>query len=209
MLEVVSDTICPWCYIGKRQLDAALDMLGNKIQINVRWRPFELNPDMPREGIDRQIYRSRKFGSWEKSLVLDAQVAEAGKAVGLDFRHESIAKTPNTLSSHVIVRLAEDMGVQDQLVESLFKAYFKDGQDVGDTNVLTNIGASCGIDRGRIAEALADDMMRDEVKIEAMEFSNAGISSVPSVLLDSHLLFSGAQPSQSIAAALSQLVLDR
>ncbi len=202
LLEIVSDTICPWCYIGKRKLDAALALPGDEIAFDVRWRPFELNPEMPRAGIDRKTYRSGKFGSWEKSQALDAQVHEAGAEAGLDFHHDRMAMTPNTLLSHVLVRLAREAGVQSMVVEAIFKAYFTDGLDVGDEDVLTRIGVACGMDGDVIQEALLDDALRYDVKSEATAFSAAGVRSVPSVLLNRHLLFSGAQSPERIADTL-------
>ncbi len=202
LLEIVSDTICPWCYIGKQKLDAALNIIGDEIDFDVRWRPFELNPDMPRQGLDRKQYRSAKFGSWEKSLVLDAQVHEAGEAAGLDFHHDRMEKTPNTLSSHVLVRLALDAGLQNSVVDAIFKAYFTDGLDVGDVDVLAGIGASCGMNRDRAAQMLADDGLRYNVKAEATAFSEAGMNSVPSIMRNRHLLLNGAQAPERIADTL-------
>lgn len=202
LLEIVSDTICPWCYIGMRKLDAALAMIGDEIDFDVRWRPFELNPDMPRDGLDRRTYRSAKFGSWEKSQALDAQVHAAGADVGLDFHHDRMAMTPNTLSSHVLVRLARKSGLQDAVIEAIFKAYFTDGRDVGRAQTLTEIGVSCGMDGERIKEGLVDEGLRYDVKSEAAGFSAAGVNSVPSVLLNRHLLFSGAPSPERIDATL-------
>lgn len=202
VLEIVSDTICPWCYIGKRRLDAALDLIGDEIAFDVNWRPFELNPDMPREGLNRKLYRSRKFGSWEKSLELDAQVKEAGARDGLDFHHEKMEMTPNTLASHVLVRLAGEAGVQGAVVEALFKAYFTDGRDVGDPALLADIGAKCGLDRAGITAALADDGLRFEISSEARRLAEDGIRSVPTILLNRRVLFSGAQTPELIAGDL-------
>ena len=110
-LDIVSDTICPWCYVGKRRLAAALPILeAEGLTFDVAWRPFQLNPTMPREGLDRRAYRSAKFGSWEKSQALDAQVTEAGASAGLVFRHDLMAKTPNTVASHALIRLARETG---------------------------------------------------------------------------------------------------
>ena len=139
-LDIVSDTICPWCYVGKRRLAAALPVLG--LTFDVTWRPFQLNPTMPREGLDRRAYRSAKFGSWEKSQALDAQVTEAGASAGLVFRHDLMAKTPNTVASHALIRLARETGdaaMQDRVVEALFSAYFTQGLDVGDLAVLADL----------------------------------------------------------------------
>ena len=202
LLEVVSDTICPWCYVGKRRLETALAAIGGDIAFELRWRPFELNPDMPRDGLDRKSYRSAKFGSWEKSLELDAQVKAAGASDGLDFHHERMEKTPNTIASHVLIRMAGKHGVQNAVVEALFRAYFVDGEDVGDPTVLAAIGARVGLDPGAVEQALADEDRRAAVKAEARAFAQSGVNGVPTVLLNRFSIFSGAQPSELIEAAL-------
>ena len=202
LLEVVSDTICPWCYVGKRRLEAALAVIGDDLPVDIRWRPYELNPDMPREGMDRQAYRSRKFGSWERSRQLDAQVKAAGASDGLDFHQERIEKTPNTLSSHVLIRLAGETNSQSRIVEALFSAYFTEGRDVGDPDVLATIGAGAGLDRTTIERALENEILRADVKAEARGFAQSGISGVPTVLLNRFSLFSGAQQPELIERAL-------
>ena len=202
LLEVVSDTICPWCYVGKRRLETALAAIGDDISFDTRWRPFELNPDMPREGLDRKGYRSAKFGSWEKSLELDAQVKAAGASDGLDFHHERIEKTPNTLASHVLIKLAGEHGVHNAVVDALFRAYFVEGDDIGDPNVLAALGAGAGLDPTAIDQALADKERRAAVKAEARAFSQSGINGVPTVLLNRFSLFSGAQRPDVIERAL-------
>lgn len=202
LLEVVSDTICPWCYVGKRRLETALAAIGDDICFELRWRPFELNPDMPREGLDRKSYRSAKFGSWEKSLELDAQVQAAGASDGLEFHHDLIEKTPNTLASHVLINLAGGTDVQSDVVEALFRAYFVDGENIGEVNVLSAIGEKAGLDPTLIDEALANEERRTAVKAEARAFSQSGIGGVPTVLLNRFSLFSGAQRPELIERAL-------
>lgn len=202
LLEVVSDTICPWCYVGKRRLETALAAIGDDISFDLRWRPFELNPDMPRGGLDRRSYRSAKFGSWEKSLELDAQVKAAGASDGLDFHHERMEKTPNTLASHVLINLAGGANAQNDVVEALFRAYFVDGEDVGDSTVLAAIGAKAGLDPTVVEQALADEERRAAVQAEARAFSQSGINGVPTVLLNRFSLFSGAQRPDVIERAL-------
>ena len=201
-LEVVSDTICPWCYVGKRRLEIALAAIGDDIAFELRWRPFELNPDMPREGVNRKSYRSAKFGSWEASLELDAQVKAAGASDGLDFHHERMEKTPNTLASHVLIDLAGETGVQSAVVEALFRAYFVDGEDVGDPTVLAAIGAKAGLDQTAVEQTLADEARQAAVKAEARAFSRSGVSGVPTVLLNRFSLFTGAQRPEVIERAL-------
>jgi len=142
-LIVVSDVICPWCFMAKRNLEKALQIVGPELQMEITWSAFELNPEMPKEGMDRRQYRSKKFGSWEYSQSLDAQVVEAGASAGITFRHDLIARTPNTFNAHRLIWLAQEEGVQDAVVESLFRAYFTQGQDVGDISWDRNSSWHC------------------------------------------------------------------
>jgi len=213
-LDIVSDAICPWCWIGKRQLDAALAELADRdgLRFAVRWRPFQLNPDMPPEGVERAAYRAAKFGSLERARQLDAQVAEAGRAVGLEFRHDRMARTPNTLEAHRLIRLAEAPGRQHAVVEALFRAYFHDGRDIGDRAVLAGIGAAAGMDPASLAAFAAGDAARREVLAEDEGLRRAGLSGVPSFILERYLLFSGALPAAQMAEALrraQRIISDR
>jgi predicted DsbA family dithiol-disulfide isomerase len=207
-LEIVSDTICPWCYIGKRRLEAALPVLAAEgLAFDVHWRPFQLNPDLPKAGLDRRAYRSAKFGSWEKSQALDAQVAAAGAADGLAFHHKLMAKTPNTVASHILVGLAYELGgaaLQDRVVESVFAGYFTAGRDVGDPEVLADIGAGVGLDRGTILAAIADPARQAVVIADERLAHSLGLNGVPSFVLDGRYLFSGAQPVGAIVRALRE-----
>jgi len=207
-LDVISDTICPWCYVGKRHLEAALPILvAEGLTFKIRWRPFQLNPDMPKEGRDRRAYRSAKFGSWEKSLALDAQVASAGAADGLQFHHELMAKTPNTIASHILIRLAYEIGgatLQDRVVEALFAAYFTLGRDVGDAQVLADIGQAAGIDRAVTFAALEKPANSAGVTEDEDLVRRIGLNGVPSIVLNGEYLFSGAQPVSTIVTALRE-----
>ena len=159
-IDVISDVICPWCFIGKRRLEKALD--GRSAP--VRWHPFQLNPDMPREGIDRKSYRIRKFGSWERSQELDAQVGAAGPGEGIAFNPDKMARTPNTLDAHRVIWLAGERGVQDAVVEALFLAYFTDGRDLTDRATLAEIAAGAGLDRAEVEELLVGHKGLDAVR---------------------------------------------
>lgn len=204
-IDVVSDTICPWCYIGKKRLDAALRELESQVTFDaVRWRPFELNPSMPRDGIDRRVYRSTKFGSWARSQELDAQVEAAGQTVGLDFRHERIERTPNTLLSHLLVGLAGLRDRQDAVVEALFRAYFSEGRDIGRTDVLLELGVSAGLEGSEVEAVLADESLRRATSAESETLRHAGVSAVPTVILNGAILFSGAQPEAVMSSALRE-----
>jgi predicted DsbA family dithiol-disulfide isomerase len=206
-LDVISDAICPWCWIGKRNLDAALGMLAAEgLTFNVRFRPFQLNSDMPPEGVDRREYRSAKFGSWEKSQELDRRVADAGRIAGLEFRHDLMARTPNTLEAHRLIRLAGTDGVQREVAEALFQAYFQNGEDIGDPATLVRLGEAAGMSGEGLAAFSAGDAGRHEVLAEDEGYRRAGISGVPSFVLDRHLLFSGAMPPENIADGLRRAV---
>lgn len=203
-LSVVSDAICPWCYVGKRRLEQAFGLMEGAPRPRVTWRPFELNPQMPKAGIDRREYRMRKFGSWERSLQMDAQLAEAGKSVGIAFRYDLMKRTPNTFDAHRLIWLAGRMGVQDAIVERLFRAYFSEGRDIGDANVLAGLAAEAGIERARAEALLAGTEGATEVAGEEEVAMRAGLSGVPTFVLDGRVLFSGAQSPEVIARALNR-----
>ena len=202
-IDVISDAICPWCWIGKAHLAAALEELSRDgLEFRVRWRPFQLNPDMPAEGVARDEYRAAKFGSLERSRELDAQVADAGRAAGVAFRHDLIRRTPNTVAAHRVIRAAEEADVQDAVVEALFRAYFQQGRDIGDAAELDAVAAEAGLPG--MAAMLATEAHRDAVLAEDMAARRGGISGVPSFLMDRHLLFSGAMPGPRMAEAFRQ-----
>jgi len=203
-LSVVSDAICPWCYVGKRRLEQAFALMEGAPRPRVTWRPFELNPQMPKTGIDRREYRMRKFGSWERSLQLDAQLVEVGKSVGITFRYDLMKRTPNTFDAHRLIWLAGPLGVQDAMVETLFRAYFSEGRDIGDANVLAELAAIAGVDRARADALLAGTEGSAEVAGEEEVAMRAGLSGVPTFVLDGRALFSGAQSPEMIAQALSR-----
>ena len=205
-LLVVVDTVCPWCWVGKRNLEAALAMLaaaGGGERFEVHWRPFQLNPDMPREGVERSAYRAAKFGSVERSRQLDAQVAQAGAAAGVAFRHDRMRRTPNTVDAHRLIRLADERGpaVQERVVEALFRAYFQDGRDIGDRAELAAIAGEAGMDAGAVDASLAGEEGEAEVRAEDEGFRRLGLSGVPTFALQGHVLFSGAMPPQTMAEA--------
>ncbi len=204
VIEVISDAICPWCWVGKRRLERALAALSPEISATVTWRPFELNPDMPKEGLDRRAYRSRKFGSWEHSQGLDAQVAAAAKADGLDFHHDRMERTPNTIDAHRLIWLAGREGKQDAVVEGLFSAYFHEGRDVGASDVLVEVGSAAGLDRARTLALLSSDEGLKEVAAELDRAGRLGVSGVPTVVVNGRPLFSGAIRSKLIEAHLRE-----
>jgi predicted DsbA family dithiol-disulfide isomerase len=201
-IEVISDAICPWCWVAKRRLDRVIAALSPYVAASVTWRPFELNPDMPKAGIDRRAYRSAKFGSWQRSQALDGQVADAGRRDGLVFNHDRMERTPNTIDAHRLIRLAGQEGKQGEIVEGLFAAYFNEGRDIGDPAVLADIGVSAGLDHTRIVAMLASDEGQAEVRSELQRAQDLGVSGVPTVLVDGVPLFSGAIRAELMEAGL-------
>jgi predicted DsbA family dithiol-disulfide isomerase len=199
-IDIVSDVICPWCFIGKRRLEKAL----NGRPASVRWHPFQLNPDMPREGIDRKSYRIGKFGSWERSQELDARVAAAGEDEGIAFRFDKMARTPNTLDAHRIIWLAGESGVQDAVVEALFLAYFTEGEDLSDRATLAEVAADAGLDRAEVYELLASDKGIDVVQAGEEQARRLGVSGVPFFVVNGRVALSGAQPPELFRQAFEQ-----
>ena len=208
-LDIVSDAICPWCYIGKRHLEAALAMLAREgLRFSIHWNAFQLNPDMPPEGAERKAYRIAKFGSWERSQELDARITQAAAGAGLEFHMEKMERTPNTVDAHRLILLAGRVepdahpGFQDEMMEAVFIAYFVEGRDIGDHQVLADCAASVGLDRSAVLEFLASDQGRDPVlRADAMA-RNAGVSGVPSFFLNGQGMFSGAIAPEAMADAL-------
>ena len=202
-IDIVSDAICPWCYIGKRQLERALtDLGGQGLSFAVQWNPFQLNPDMPPEGVARAAYRAAKFGSAERAAAGDARVSEAARAVGLDFHLERIVRTPNTIDAHRLIWLAGREGVQDAAMEAVFAAYFIDGRDIGDRDVLADCATAAGLDRAAVLSFLAGGAVAAEMRAADQAAREAGVSGVPSFFLDGYGLFSGALPAAQMAEAL-------
>jgi predicted DsbA family dithiol-disulfide isomerase len=192
-VDVISDVICPWCYIGKRRLEKAIALAG-RLDVRVRWHPFQLNPQMPREGMSRRAYRTAKFGSWERSLALDAQVMEAGRGEGIDFAFEKQERTPNTLDAHRLIGLADREGLQDAVVEVLFRAYFTEGRDISVRQTLLDVVAQAGLDRRMAASMLDGDDGLDEIRAEEERARRAGVQGVPFFIINGEVAISGAQP---------------
>jgi predicted DsbA family dithiol-disulfide isomerase len=202
-IDIVSDAICPWCYIGKRQLERALATLAREgLNFQVHWNPFQLNPDMPKEGRDRAAYRAWKFGSAEKAAALDQRITDAASAVGLPFRTDLMTRTPNTIDAHRLIWFASQNGDQDAAMEAVFKAYFIEGRDIGDRTALADCAAEAGLSRSDAADFLAGDLAAQEMRVADQAAREAGVSGVPSFFLDGYSLFSGAMPAETIADAL-------
>lgn len=202
-IDVVSDTICPWCYVGKRRLERALAGFDAD-EVRVRWHPFQLNPDLPREGMDRAEYVAAKFGGAEAARAVYDRIREAGAEEGIAFAFERMPRTPNTFASHRVVRFAGREGRQDEIVEALFRAVFMNGRDIGDFETLVDVGAECGIDPVALAEHLAGAEEADALRAEEERSRRMGVTGVPFFIIGGRYAVTGAQD-----PAVLRGVLDR
>ncbi|MEM9187537.1 MAG: DsbA family oxidoreductase [Myxococcota bacterium] len=200
-IRLTSDFICPWCFIGERHLDHARKLLPTGIDMELHWRPFELNPDMPPEGMDRRRYRTAKFGTWARSKTLDAHTEAAAAAVGLRFDYARMRRTPNTRAAHRLVHLAGHQDRATEVVHAVFDAYFQKGRDIGDLDVLVDLAERSGVDDARVVlsgEESIDAIVREEQAAIAQ-----GVHGVPHFDIDGiHL--QGAQPPSTLADAITR-----
>lgn len=206
-VDVVSDVMCPWCYVGKRRLETALADLPNDIQVDVHWRPFQLDSTLPKEGKDRQQYLSEKFGGTDRAREFYGTIADAGHAENIPFDFDAIAVSPNTLDAHRLIRWSatEAPGVQDRLVEALFRAYFVQGKHIGDNTVLLEAAEEAGMD-GAVAETLLlGDADRTEVETEIETARKMGVTGVPCFILDNKYAVMGAQPAEVLSNAILEV----
>ena len=195
-VDIVAYTICPWCFIGKFRMAGALAQSGRN-DIMVAWRPFQLNPDMPAEGMSRDAYLTAKFGNTERWQKFYGAIAETGQGEGIDFHFEKIGRTPNTLGSHRLVKTAAKLGQQDTVVEALFRGYFMDGRDIGNLEILADIAGEAGLDRDEAIAYLRSVEDRDEVAAADVYARRLGINGVPCFIVNRKYAVSGAQPPEA------------
>ncbi|OFZ86604.1 MAG: hypothetical protein A2W21_08510 [Betaproteobacteria bacterium RBG_16_66_20] len=208
LIEIASDVICPWCYIGKRRLEKALASLKDEVEVHIEWLPFQLNPDMPAEGVVRADYRRAKFGSVEKGRALDARVAAEGAGEGIAFAFDRMERTPNTVAAHQLIDLAQTQdrasplasGKAGAVVDALFRAYFEEARDIGDPAILKEIAERLGVTGWPQATDKARVMQQEE------RVRELGISGVPTFIFDRKSGMSGAYPPDMLAQAIRQAV---
>ena len=193
ILDVFSDPICPWCYIGKRRLERCLGAMPKDARPRLRWRAFMLNPDMPAGGMERNAYLAFKFGGWRRASDIYRAIAEAGRQEGVAFAFGDIYRTPSTVAAHRAIAWAGERGAQDRMVEALFAAYFTDGIDIGDAGELSRLAARADLDRGEAAAFLAGDSGVDAVFADHNLAQRMGIGGAPCFVLDGRYAVSGAQ----------------
>jgi predicted DsbA family dithiol-disulfide isomerase len=203
-LDIMSDPICPWCYIGKAHLDRALEAHpGHPFEIE--WHPFQLNPDMPAGGMDRRAYLEGKFGGQQGAVKAYAPVVEHAENAGLKINFEGMQRTPNTLDAHRLIHWAGIEGRQTAAVSALFRAYFVDTRDIGDAEVLTDIADSIGMDASVVARLLASDSDVQEIRDRDSHSRGMGISSVPTFIVGGRHAVPGAQPPELWAKVIAEV----
>ena len=206
-VEIVSDTICPWCFIGKRRFERALAERPQPA-LRIGWRPFQLNPEMPPGGIDRQDYLAQKFGGAERAGQVYDPIHDAGRSAGITFAFGKIRRTPNTINSHRLIHRAAESGAQDAMVEALFRAYFLEGQDIEGVESLATIAEGAGMDRAAVTAYLESDADIDTVKAEDAMARRMGIQGVPCFIFNRKFAVSGAQEPAVFLKAFDMAVAD-
>ena len=203
-VDIYSDVICPWCYVGMKRFEAALDLLERPAGFTVTWRPFELNPTMPAQGMDRKTYLEAKFGSAGAVESMLNHVREAGRQSGIEFAFDRIPRTPNTFDAHRLIWLAGREGRQGEMAEQLFRGYFEEGVDLSQRPTLVQLATDAGMDKKSTADWLASQEGVTEVRAEEQIGLQLGIRAVPYFYLEGHPGLSGAQPPPVIANWLRQ-----
>jgi predicted DsbA family dithiol-disulfide isomerase len=207
-IDVVSDVVCPWCFIGKRRLEKAL-ALKPDVPVEVHWHPYFLNDWIPREGISRADYLTTKFGSPERYAGIAQRVTAAAAAEGLDYAMDKISRQPNTLDAHRLIRWAGGIGKAAEMKQRLMELYFTEGADLSNRAVLVQAAADVGLDAEDVGEALASDQDVAEVEQEAQSAKEAGIEGVPMFIFGGKFAVSGAQAPEYLAEAIERLAQGR
>ncbi|MBI3700009.1 MAG: DsbA family oxidoreductase [Afipia sp.] len=203
-IDIVSDVVCPWCYIGKKRIEDAL-ALASDVPVDVHWRPFFLNPWVPREGITRDEYLTAKFGSPEAYKGIAGRVAQAAADEGLEYNTDRVRRQPNTVDCHRLIHWADANGKAAAMKQRLMELYFRDGGDLTDAEVLVKAAADIGMDAEKIRKRLATDEDVELISAQAKDASEKGISGVPTFVFANKYAVSGAQPAEQLAKAIRQV----
>lgn len=203
VIDVVSDVVCPWCYLGKRRLESALKLRPD-IETEIHWRPYLLNPQVPREGMARTDYLSRKFGSDERFRPAHERLTRLGKEEGVEFHFERIVRQPNTLDAHRVIGWAEEAGKAAPVVENIMRAFFTEGKDLTDNDVLVKVASQNGLDADHVRRDLASERDLELTQKAAAAAADGGISGVPFFIFNSRFALAGAQAPEQIVSAIDQ-----
>ncbi len=203
-IDVVSDVVCPWCFLGKRRLEAAIHAAGDGAPIAVRWRPFQLDPSIPADGMDRRAYMKAKFNDDARLAAVHDRLTELGKDVGIAYDFDRIERAPNTLDAHRLIRWATVGGRQDAVVDRLFRLYFEEGRDIGDRKLLIEVARECDMDFEIVEKLYADGDDVDSVQAEIAQAQAIGVTGVPFFIFASRFGVPGAQDADVLATAIAK-----
>jgi predicted DsbA family dithiol-disulfide isomerase len=204
-IDVVSDVVCPWCYVGKRRLEKAIDELSAKYSFDVTYHPFELNPQMPEQGSDQRQYLTNKFGSAERYDQITKHVTEVAATEGLTFDFNKQRVSPNTRNAHRVIELAKQEAKQLEMKEAFMKAYFTDGVDLSKNGNLVSVAVSVGLSKEKVENLLSTEEGLVEVELAEKEMQKLGITGVPFYIIDNKYGISGAQPSETFKQAIEEI----
>ena len=204
-LDIISDPICPWCYIGKARLDRALEQRPDHT-FDIHWRPFQLNPEMPAEGMDRQAYLEWKFGGPEGAARVYGQIEQTARDTGLDIDFAAIKRTPNTIDAHRLIRWARVDGRQTLVVNQLFHRYFRQGQDISDHAVLIDVAKTVGMDEALVTRLLSGDADLAETRVEDAKAREMGVTGVPTFIIGNAYVVQGAQDTDMWLKVIDEIV---
>ena len=209
-IDIVSDVVCPWCYLGQRRLSLALETLSDKVEADIHWKPFQLDPETPAEGHDAFEHLARKIGGPERVREGHAMLTRLGAAIDLPFAFEKAKIMPNTLDAHRLIRWAGELSAdkQDEVVHALFTANFVEGRNIGDRSVLADIAEAAGMDRAAVEQKLASDEGKDDIRTEIVHAQRVGVTGVPFFIVNDKYAISGAQEVETFVNALSQIAED-
>jgi predicted DsbA family dithiol-disulfide isomerase len=203
-IDIVSDAVCPWCFIGKRRLEKAL-ALRPDMEFDIRWRAYRLDPSIPPEGVDRKQYMQAKFGNNPNRQAMQDALKQAGDSEGIAFAFDKIARSPNTLDSHRLIRWSASAGVQNEVVERLFEAYFEEGRDIGNADVLIEIASDAGMDSATVADLLEQGADREIIEKEDVMAHRLGITGVPTFIFQNKYLVSGAVDPEALLEIIDKV----
>ena len=207
-IDIISDTVCPWCFIGKKRLEKAIKK-SNNLNFSINWHSFQLNPEMPTQGMDRKVYLLKKFGSTSKADELYSNIKKSGISSGINFAFEKINKMPNSFNSHLLIELAKKFNLQNIVVEELFKAYFLLGKNIGDSSILSDIATNSGIKNFIYEDLLVSKDLIQSIKNNDLYNKKTGISGVPFYIFNKSIAVSGAQESEVFEKVFATCMIEK
>ena len=207
-IDIISDTVCPWCFIGKKRLEKAIKK-SNNLNFSINWHSFQLNPEMPTQGMDRKVYLLKKFGSTRKADELYSNIKKSGISSGINFAFEKINKMPNSFNSHLLIEFAKKFNLQNIVVEELFKAYFLLGKNIGDSSILSDIATNSGIKNFIYEDLLVRKDLIQNIKNNDLYNKKTGISGVPFYIFNKSIAVSGAQESEVFEKVFATCMIEK